>query len=78
MVGHVLRLLDGPLAPVRCSSRVGYARCEDCPNEETCIVHATMIDVRNAMSAILDARSLADMRDAAVQRLAVPAMAAES
>jgi Rrf2 family protein len=33
--GHVLRLIDGPLAPVPCLSRVAYRRCKDCLNEET-------------------------------------------
>ena len=29
-VGHVLRVLDGPLAPIACASRTAYRRCSDC------------------------------------------------
>ncbi len=36
-VGHVVRVLDGPLAPIPCASRTRYERCEDC-DETTCQV----------------------------------------
>ena len=29
-IGHVIRTLDGPLAPIRCASRTAYEVCEDC------------------------------------------------
>ena len=34
-IGHVVRVLDGPLAPIPCASRTQYQRCEDC-DEATC------------------------------------------
>lgn len=61
-VGHVLRVLDGPLAPLPCASRTAYRRCDDCTSEETCRVRALMLEVRNAISAVLDNRSLAEMQ----------------
>ena len=30
--GQVLRILDGPLAPLPCLSRIAYRRCADCRN----------------------------------------------
>ena len=61
MVGEIVRILDGPLAPVQCVSRTAYRRCDDCQDETACAVRAVMQDVRDAISAILDNTSLADM-----------------
>ncbi len=61
-VGHVIRILDGPLAPIPCASRTAYRPCEDCPDIERCSVRQIMVQVRDAMSAVLDRRTLAEMR----------------
>ena len=61
MVGDIVRLLDGPLAPVPCVSRTAYRRCEDCADETACAIRAVMQDVRDAIAAILDNTTLADM-----------------
>lgn len=63
-VGHVIRVLDGPLAPIPCASRTQYQPCEDC-DEATCQVRHMMLEVRQAIAEVLDNRSLAEMRDAA-------------
>jgi len=63
-VGHVVRVLDGPLAPIPCASRTQYQACDDC-DEATCQVRHIMLDVRQAIAEVLDKRSLAEMRDAA-------------
>ncbi len=60
-VGHVLRVLDGPLAPIPCASRTAYRRCDDCRDEEACAVRLVMLEVRNAISAVLDNRTLAEL-----------------
>jgi len=65
-VGHVIRVLDGPLAPIPCASRTAYQRCDDCQNEEQCSVRLMMLDVRNAISTVLDGRTLAEMRQLAI------------
>ncbi|CAA7624831.1 Rrf2 family transcriptional regulator [Magnetospirillum sp. SS-4] len=59
--GEIIRILDGPLAPIPCVSRSAYRRCEDCQDEEACALRAVMQDVRDALAAILDNTSLADM-----------------
>jgi Rrf2 family protein len=61
-VGHVIRVLDGPLAPIGCASKNSYRRCEDCSDEEHCCVRLVMLEARNAIATVLDNRTLADMR----------------
>jgi Rrf2 family protein len=58
--GAVIRLIEGPLAPIRCVSQTSYARCS-CPDEVHCGLRMLMFDVRNAISTILDRFSLADI-----------------
>jgi len=60
-VGHVIRAIDGPLAPIACASRTAYQPCADCRSVEDCRVRMTMAKVRDAMSEILDRMTLADM-----------------
>lgn len=62
-VGAIVRALDGPLAPLSCASRTAYVPCDDCEDVEACQVRLMMVDVREAISSILDRRSLAEMRD---------------
>jgi Rrf2 family protein len=58
--GEIVRIMDGPLAPVSCVSVTAYRRCEECANEETCEIRAVMKRVRDAISDVLDATTLAD------------------
>jgi len=58
--GHIVRILDGPLAPVKCVSQMAYEPC-GCPDEETCGLRLVMSDVRNAIANLLDGTSLADV-----------------
>jgi Rrf2 family protein len=64
-VGHVIRVLDGPLAPLPCASRTAYRRCDDCDDEDRCGVRLAMLEVRQAIAEVLDNRTLAEMRAAA-------------
>ena len=59
-LGQILRILDGPLAPVRCVSQMAYEPC-GCPDEDTCGLKLVMSDVRTAIAGILDHTSLADV-----------------
>ena len=56
-------MLDGPLAPISCASRTAYRRCDDCKDEQRCSVRLVMLEVRNAISAVLDEKTLSEMRD---------------
>ena len=59
-LGHIVRVLDGPLAPLRCVSQMAYEPC-GCPDEQTCGLRLVMLDVRNAIAELLDNTSLADV-----------------
>ena len=59
-LGQIFRVLDGPVAPVKCVSQMAYEPC-GCPDEETCGLRLVMGDVRNAIAGILDTTTLADL-----------------
>lgn len=59
-LGQIIRVLDGPIAPIRCVSHMAYESC-GCPDEEACGLRLVMFDVRNAMAGILDNTSLTDV-----------------
>jgi Rrf2 family protein len=58
--GQVVRIMDGPLAPLPCASVTGYRRCADCQDEKTCEIRRVFRKVRDAMAEILDRTTLAD------------------
>lgn len=60
-LGYVVRLLDGPLAPVPCVSETAYAHCEECLDEQSCGIRLVMKEVRDAIATILDGTTLADV-----------------
>ena len=61
-LGQIVRMFDGPLAPVPCASQTGYVRCADCRNEDVCGVRLAMREVRDATAKILDGTSIASLR----------------
>jgi Rrf2 family protein len=60
-LGEVIRLLDGPLAPLPCVSETAYQPCDDCTNETLCGIRLVMTEVRDATARILDNTTLADV-----------------
>ena len=61
-VGAIVRVLDGPLAPIPCASVTAFRPCEDCSDLRTCAVRQMMVEARNAVANVLDNRTLAEMR----------------
>jgi Rrf2 family protein len=61
-LGQIVRMFDGPLAPVPCASQTAYVRCADCRDEAACGVHLAMKEVRDAMARVLDGTTLAALR----------------
>lgn len=57
---EVLRLFEGPLAPLPCLSRQAYRRCEDCINESQCEIRREFARAYDATRKILDTRTIAD------------------
>ncbi len=67
-MGDVVRLIDGPLAPIPCVSQTAYARCS-CPDENHCGLRMLMLDVRNAISDIMDRYTLANIVEITLRRM---------
>lgn len=57
-LGEVISTVDGPLSPLDCLGKSAHAKC---PKEVVCGIRSVMVDVRNAMTKILDHVSLADV-----------------
>ena len=60
-VASVLRVLDGPIAPVPCLSRTAYQPCAECRDEATCGVRLVLREAHAASVQVLEATTLADM-----------------
>ena len=59
-MGELIRFLEGKLAPIGCASETDYEPCT-CPDADHCGLRMLMIDVRNAITNILDRYSLGDV-----------------
>ncbi len=66
--GSVIRLIDGPLAPISCVSQTAYEKCS-CPDEEHCGLRMLMLDVRNLIASILDRYTLADTVEVTLRKM---------
>ena len=74
-ISELLRLIDGPIAPLPCLSRRAYQRCEDCADETTCRIRKVFADVFWSYLVLIESLTLADMvrnSGAADQVLAAP------
>ncbi len=61
-LGAVVRAMDGPLAPISCASVSGFAEC-GCPEPATCGLRAVWKEARDALAAVLDGTTFADIRE---------------
>ncbi len=59
-VGEVIRLMDGPLAPVPCATGQPAEKCS-CPDPQRCALRIFMTGVRAELSKMLDQRTIEDM-----------------
>jgi Rrf2 family protein len=60
-VGAVIRALEGPIAPIDCASQSAFKPCQDCSDIEACVVRSVMREVRDAMAAVVDTITIADL-----------------
>lgn len=71
--GEVLRVIDGPIAPLPCLSLTAYRRCEDCDGEQSCEIRHVFARVAEATRKVLFSTTIADAianrRGAEVTRL---------
>lgn len=59
-LAEVIRLLDGPLAPIPCVSATAYEPC-GCPNMDTCGLRRVMKQVRDVVAEMMESTTLADL-----------------
>jgi Rrf2 family protein len=58
--GRVLRIVDGPIAPLPCLSRSAYRRCADCQTETACEIRRVFAKVADSARDVLDRTTIAD------------------
>jgi Rrf2 family protein len=56
----VVRIIDGPVAPLPCLSHTAYQRCDDCDDEKTCLTRRLFKSVHDASVDIMSTTTLAD------------------
>lgn len=58
--GEILRIIDGPIAPLPCLSITAYRRCSDCDGEQDCEIRHAFSKVADAMRKVLFNTTIAD------------------
>ncbi len=61
-LAEVLRLIDGPMAPLPCLSRRAYQRCEDCKDETTCRVRSVFGEFYATYILMIESLTIADLQ----------------
>jgi Rrf2 family protein len=57
---EVLRLIDGPIAPLPCLSTIAYRKCADCRSEKECEIRRVFSVVADSARTVLERTSIAD------------------
>lgn len=60
-LAYVIRLIEGPLAPLPCASETQFRQCDECVDVETCGTAIVMRQVRDAIAQILEGTTLASV-----------------
>jgi len=60
-VADIIRIVDGPLALAPCASRTRFRACDDCPDLESCRMRPLLQSARDAVAAVLEDCTLADL-----------------
>lgn len=58
MYGEILRLIDGPIAPLPCLSMTAYRKCDDCASEASCEIQQVFARVAESTRVVLDRTSI--------------------
>jgi Rrf2 family protein len=62
----VVRVIDGPVAPLPCLSQTAYHRCDDCPDEDACGVRRLLTAAHDQQLKFLAKTTLAQALDTGV------------
>ncbi|PZX14489.1 BadM/Rrf2 family transcriptional regulator [Palleronia aestuarii] len=79
-IPNLMRLIDGPIAPLPCLSRIAYQRCEDCTDEATCRIRRSFSELFWTYLVMIESLTLADLLrgDAAGEMIPLVAPGAEA
>src|SRR5688572_8134725 len=61
ILGHIIRLIDGPIALVPCVSYKFYKPCDECTDEITCGLKSVMAQLREVDERVLGKITLAEI-----------------
>lgn len=67
----ILRLIDGPIAPLPCLSRTAYRACDDCADEANCAVRRVFADLFDAYLRLFESVTLADAARVGLEKVDV-------
>jgi len=59
--GSLIRMMEGPLAPLPCASETAFQPCKECRNIEMCGTRILMRQVRDAIAGVLDNTTVAEL-----------------
>ena len=59
----LLRMIDGPIAPLMCRSRRAHPRCGDCADAATCRIRKVFVGVFRSYLVLIRSLTLADLLD---------------
>jgi Rrf2 family protein len=62
-IAKIVRIVDGPIAPMLCVSLHFYGKCDDCADEQTCTIRPIMEKVRDANLAVYEHTTLRDLME---------------
>lgn len=60
-IAELLRLIDGPIAPLPCLSRRAYQRCVDCPDESRCRIRRSFAQVYWSYLILIESLTLDEL-----------------
>lgn len=60
-VSELMRLIEGPIAPLPCLSRSAYQRCDDCADEATCRIRRSFAEIFWNYLLLLESLTLDDV-----------------
>ena len=64
-ISELLRMIDGPIAPLPCLSRRAYQRCEDCTDEDSCRIRKVFAEVFWSYLVLIESLTLRDVQKSA-------------
>lgn len=73
---ELIRIVDGPLALAPCASKTQFAPCADCQDIRACALRPMLRKARDAVAAVLDEYSLAQLAHGRPKRVTSGARAA--